>query len=43
MGEMAVKAAIAAVKGETVEKTVIVPVLGLTRTDQPAVKSFLAF
>lgn len=43
MGEMAVQAAIAAVKGETVEKTVIVPVLGLTRTDQPAVKSFLAY
>ena len=43
MGEMAVKAAIAAIKGDAVEKTVIVPVLGLSRTDQPAVKSFLDY
>lgn len=43
MGEMAVNAAIAAAKGDTVEKTVIVPVLGLTRTDKPAVEEFQAY
>lgn len=43
MGEMAVNAAIAAAKGETVDKTVIVPVLGLTRTDKPAVEEFQAY
>lgn len=43
MGEMAVQAAIAAAKGETVEQTVIVPVLGLSRTDKPAVEEFQAY
>lgn len=43
MGEMAVNAAIAAAKGDTVEKTVIVPVLGLTRTDKPAVEEFQTY
>ena len=40
MGKMAVEMAIAAVKGETTPKKVIVPVLGLSRTDQAAVKAF---
>lgn len=40
MGEMAVNAAVAASKGEAVDKTVIVPVLGLSRTDKPAVEEF---
>ncbi len=43
MGEMAVNAAVAAAKGETVDKTVIVPVLGLSRTDKPAVEEFQAY
>lgn len=43
MGEMAVNAAVAASKGETVDKTVIVPVLGLSRTDKPAVEEFQAY
>lgn len=43
MGEMAVQSAIAAAKGEAVEKTVIVPVLGLSRTDQPAAEAFLKY
>ncbi len=43
MGEMAVQAAIAAAKGESVDKTVIVPVLGLSRTDKPAVEEFQAY
>lgn len=42
MGEMAVKNAIAAAKGETVEKTVIVPVLGLSRTDPEGAAAFKA-
>ncbi|MEM1285124.1 MAG: substrate-binding domain-containing protein [Pseudomonadota bacterium] len=40
MGQMAVEAAIAAIGGETTEEAVIVPVLGLTRTDRPAVEEF---
>jgi ABC-type sugar transport system substrate-binding protein len=40
MGQMAVEAAIAAAKGEAVESTVIVPVLGLSRTDRPGVEAF---
>lgn len=43
MGEMAVNAAVAASKGEAVDKTVIVPVLGLSRTDKPAVEEFQAY
>lgn len=43
MGEMAVQAAIAAAKGETVDKTVIVPVLGISRTDTPAAEAFLEY
>ena len=40
MGSDAVKAAVAAIEGKPVEKTVIVPVLGLTRADPEAVKAF---
>lgn len=40
MGQMAVEAAIAAARGEEVDETVIVPVLGLTRTDPDAVAEF---
>jgi len=40
MGQMAVEAAIAAARGEEVEETVIVPVLGLSRTDRAAVEDF---
>ncbi|WP_306118946.1 MULTISPECIES: substrate-binding domain-containing protein [unclassified Roseitalea] len=40
MGEMAVNNAIAAARGEEVEKTVIVPVLGLSRTDEAGVRDF---
>ena len=40
MGSDAVKAAIAAIDGKPVEKTVIVPVLGLNRSDPEAVKAF---
>ncbi|MCJ8323353.1 MAG: substrate-binding domain-containing protein [Rhizobiales bacterium] len=43
MGQMAVQAAIAAAKGETVEKTVIVPVLGISRNDQSAAQDFLEY
>jgi simple sugar transport system substrate-binding protein/ribose transport system substrate-binding protein len=42
MGSNAVKAAIAAIDGKPVEKTVIVPVLGLNRSDPDAVKAFRA-
>lgn len=40
MGEMAVANAIKAAKGEAVDKTVIVPVLGLSRTDPAAAAEF---
>ena len=40
MGEMAVNAAIAAINGEETEEAVIVPVLGLSRTDRAAVEDF---
>lgn len=40
MGKMAVEAAIAAVRGEAVDPIVIVPVLGLSRTDRAAVEEF---
>ncbi|MFN3171731.1 MAG: substrate-binding domain-containing protein [Hyphomicrobiales bacterium] len=40
MGQMAVEAAIAAINGEATEEAVIVPVLGLSRTDRPAVEEF---
>ena len=40
MGSEAVKAAIAAIDGKPVEKTVIVPVLGPDRSDPEAVKAF---
>lgn len=40
MGQMAVEAAIAAINGEDTEEAVIVPVLGLSRTDRPAVEEF---
>jgi ABC-type sugar transport system substrate-binding protein len=40
MGEMAVANAIKAAKGEPVDKTVIVPVLGLSRTDPAAAEEF---
>ncbi|QBK31979.1 substrate-binding domain-containing protein [Roseitalea porphyridii] len=40
MGQMAVQSAIAAARGEEVEQTVIVPVLGLSRTDQAGVEEF---
>lgn len=43
MGQMAVEAAISAIKKETVEAAVIVPVLGLSRTDRPAVEEFQAY
>jgi len=42
MGEMAVTNAIKAAKGEAVEKTVIVPVLGLSRSDPAAAAEFRA-
>lgn len=42
MGEMAVSNAIAAADGAEVEKTVIVPVLGLSRSDPDAVAAFKA-
>ena len=40
MGSMAVKAALDALDGKEVEKTVIVPVLSLSRTDPAAVEAF---
>lgn len=40
MGQMAVEAAISAIKKEAVEAAVIVPVLGLSRTDRAAVEEF---
>ena len=40
MGKMAIEAAIASVKGEKVNKKVIVPVLALSRTDKPEVEKF---
>lgn len=40
MGQMAVQSAIAAARGEEVEQTVIVPVLGLSRTDRAGVEEF---
>lgn len=40
MGQMAVEAAIAAINGEATEEAVIVPVLGLSRADRPAVEEF---
>ena len=40
MGKMAVESAIAAVMGKNVDKTVTVPVLGLTRTDKSEVEKF---
>lgn len=40
MGSMAVQAALDAIAGKPVEKTVIVPVLSLTRSDPDAVKAF---
>lgn len=43
MGQMAVEAAISAIKKETVEAAVIVPVLGLSRTDKPAVEEFQTY
>jgi simple sugar transport system substrate-binding protein/ribose transport system substrate-binding protein len=43
MGELAIKAAISAVKGESVEKKVIVPVLGLSRTDPKGAEEFLSY
>ncbi|GAB5508723.1 MAG: substrate-binding domain-containing protein [Hyphomicrobiales bacterium] len=43
MGQMAVEAAIAAINDEMVEEAVIVPVLGLSRTDRPAVEEFQAY
>ena len=43
MGEMAVQNAIAAAKGETVEKTVVVPVLGLSRTKEAEAREFLDY
>lgn len=43
MGQMAVNAAIAAINGEETEEAVIVPVLGLSRTDRPAVEEFQAY
>jgi simple sugar transport system substrate-binding protein/ribose transport system substrate-binding protein len=42
MGQMAVTNAVKAAKGEPVEKTVIVPVLGLSRTDPAAAAEFRA-
>ncbi len=42
MGSEAVKAAVNAIDGKQVEKTVIVPVLGLNRGDPEGVKAFLA-
>ncbi|MEV8467293.1 substrate-binding domain-containing protein [Fluviibacterium sp. DFM31] len=43
MGQMAVENAIAAAKGEEVEQTVIVPVLGLSRTDEAGANEFLDY
>lgn len=43
MGQMAVQNAIAAAKGETVEKTVIVPVLGLNRANEAQAREFLDY
>jgi len=40
MGQMAVEAAIAAINDKDTEDAVIVPVLGLSRTDRPAVEEF---
>ncbi len=40
MGSDAVKTAVAAIDGKPVEKTVVVPVLGLSRNDPDAVKAF---
>lgn len=40
MGSEAVKAAVDAIDGKPVEKTVVVPVLGLNRSDPAAVKAF---
>ena len=40
MGRMAVEAAIAVARGESVDFTVIVPVLGLSRTDRAGVEAF---
>lgn len=40
MGKLAVQAALDSLDGKTVEKTVIVPVLGLSRTDAKAVEDF---
>lgn len=41
MGQMSVQNAIAATAGEAVEQTVIVPVLGLSRTDRLGAEKFL--
>lgn len=43
MGEMAVQNAIAAARGKAVEKTVVVPVLGLTRTNEAEAREFLDY
>jgi ABC-type sugar transport system substrate-binding protein len=43
MGQMAVEAAVAAINGEPTEEAVIVPVLGLSRTNKPAVEEFQAY
>lgn len=43
MGQMAVEAAIAAINEEMVEEAVIVPVLGLSRTDRQAVEEFQTY
>jgi ABC-type sugar transport system substrate-binding protein len=40
MGKQAVQAAVDVIKGKSVEKKVIVPVLALTRTDQKSVQAF---
>ncbi|MDR3495398.1 MAG: substrate-binding domain-containing protein [Ancalomicrobiaceae bacterium] len=42
MGKSAVEVALAALDGKPVEKTIIVPVIGLNRADKPGVEKFLA-
>lgn len=42
VGRLAVESAVALIDGKTVEKNVVVPVLGLNRADKPGVEKFLA-